>query len=174
MQQVESKTNLIADYYSQHYDELRAFVTSRLQRQYASEPDDIVQDVFVRLLQLDKMITTVTLPSLVYTVARNLIFDHWRHHQYVKEYEHFLNRPDSGKAIYDAESVYSAQEVNEILERGIARLCEKQQKMYRMNLYEGLPVSEIAIRLDAKYKNVENRLGAARKEVRSYVRRMLA
>ena len=168
----ESKTDLIADYYSQHYDELRAFVAARLQ--YANETEDIVQDVFVRLLQMDKMITPITLPCLVYTVARNLIFDYWRHHQCVQEYEHYLARPSLGRAIYDAESVYSARELNEILEHGIARLSEKQSLVYRLNLHEGLQVSEIALRLDVKYKNVENRLGAARKQVRSYVQKMLA
>lgn len=173
MQQKESKSDLIADYYSQHYDELKAFVGSRLQ--YADETEDIVQNVFMRLLKIDKMITPITLPCLVYTVARNLITDYWRHRQYVEAHEHYLCRGDLGnKDLYDAESVYSAQELNEVLERGIARLCDKQRNIYRLNVCEGLQVSEIAIRLDINYKNVENRLGAARKQVRNYVRRMLA
>ena len=168
----ETKADLIADYYSRHYDELKAYVASRLQ--YAKETEDIVQDVFVRLLQLDKMITPVTLPCLVYTVARNLILDRLRHYRCVCDYEHYLAHASLSHVVYDAESVYSAWEINEVLERGIARLGEKQSMVYRLNLYDGLPVSEIALRLDVKYKNVESRLGAARKQVRSYVRRMLA
>lgn len=168
----ETKADLIADYYSQHYDELKAYVVSRLQ--CAKDAEDIVQDVFVRLLQLDKMITPVTLPCLVYTVARNLTFDRLRHYQCVCDYGHYLSHAGLSHAVYDAESVYSAWEINEVLERGIARLGEKQGQVYRLNLYDGLPVSEIAVRLDIKYKNVENRLGVARKQVRSYVRRMLA
>lgn len=172
MQQTESKTNLIADYYSQHYDEVRAFVASRLQQ--AEETEDIVQNIFLRLLLMDKMITPITLPCLVYTVARNLICDYWRHRQCVEEHEHFLCTSDIKTRVVDAESVYSAQELNEILERGIARLCDAQRKIYRMNICEGMQVSEIALKLDIKYKNVEKRLGAARKEVRKYVKRMLA
>lgn len=168
----ESKNELIAEYYSQHYDELRAYVASRLQ--YADETEDIVQDVFVRLLQIDKMITPITLPCLVYTITRNLIFDYLRHHHCVQEYEHYLAYPSVCGSIYDAESVYSANEVTEILERGIARLNNKLSRIYRLNLYEGLQVSEIALQLDMKYKSVENRLGAARKQVRGYVGRMLA
>ena len=168
----ESNTDLIADYYSQHYEELKAFVAARLQ--HADETEDVVQDVFVRLLQIDKMLTPVTFPCLVYTIARNLIFDCWRHHQCVQKYEHYLAHPSSGKAIYDAESVYSARELNDILERGIALLSKKRSLVYRLNWHEDLQVGEIAIRLDMNYKNVENRLGAARKQVRSYVRKMLA
>ena len=173
MQQIESKSNLIADYYTQHYDEVKAFVALRLQ--FAPETEDIVQDIFVRLLLIDKMITPITLPCLVYTIARNLICDYWRHHQCVQEFEHYLCKNDLVKStIYDAESVYSANEIKEILEKSIAKLTDKQRMVYRLNVYDAMPVSEIALKLDLKYKNAENRLGIARKQVRTYVKRMLA
>ena len=72
------------------------------------------------------------------------------------------------------ESIYSVLQINELLERGIARLSENQRKIYRMNVCDGMQISEIAIKLDVKYKNVENRLCAARKEVRKYMKCMLA
>ena len=72
------------------------------------------------------------------------------------------------------ESVYSAQEMTEILERGIARLSHSHQVIYRMNVYEGMKVSEISDKLSLKYKSVENRLGAARRNIREYMSRMLA
>ena len=173
MEYKESKSDLIADYYSQHYDELKAFVGARLH--YAKETEDIVQNVFVRLLCIDKMITPITLPCLVYTIAKNLIFDYWRHRQCVEEYEHFICKSEwQGKRVQDTESLYSAQEITEILERGIARLGEKQRAVYCLNIFDGLQVSEISTQLHLNYKNVENRLGAARKQVRSYVKRMLA
>lgn len=168
-----NESNLIADYYSQHYEELKSFVGARLQ--YSHETDDIVQNVFLRLLCMDKMITPITLPCLVYTVAKNLIFDYWRHRRCVEEYEHFICKSDwRGSKVQDGESVFSALEITELLERGIARLGEKQRMVYKLNIYEGLQVSEISTRLHLNYKNVENRLGAARKEIRSYVRHMLA
>lgn len=173
MEYNNSKSSIIAEYYTQHLQELRAFVGVRLQ--FAEETEDIVQDIFVRLLQVDKMITPITLPCLVYTTARNLIIDYWRRHRCVDEYEHFIQKSDwKNNYIPDAESIYSAQEINELLERGIARLKEKQKKIYCMNVYDGLQVSEIATKLDIEYKKVENRLGAARKQMRGYVRSMLA
>ena len=90
MEQKESKSNLIADYYSQHYDELMTYVSSHLQ--HADESEDIVQNIFVRLLQMDKMITPVTLPCLVFTIAKNLIRDYWRHYYYLEEHEHIQGR----------------------------------------------------------------------------------
>lgn len=171
MEKPKTKSGIIAEYYSEHYNELKAFVSKRIL--YASVAEDIVQDVFLRLLSSDKMITPITMPSLVYTVTRNLIYDYWRHRHSVEEYEHFLVHNGTSDDL-DVQSVYSAVEINEILERGIARLSNKQQVVYRMNIHEGLQVSEISERLNLNYKNVENRLGAARKEVRHYMERMLA
>lgn len=173
MQQIKSKTDLIADYYSQHYEEVKTFVSSRLR--YSDVAEDIVQNIFLRLLQMDKMITPVTMPGLVHKVATNLIYDYWRHCQYIYEYEHFITKCDGmGTTRVSGESVYSVQEINQVLERGIARLDDNKRAIYCMNIFEGMQVSEIAIKLDVKYKNVEKRLGAARKEIRSYMRRMLA
>lgn len=170
MKKPQSEFDIIADYYTEHFDELKAFVAKRIL--YADGAEDIVQNVFLRLLSSDKMITPITMPSLVYTVARNLIYDYWRHRRSVEEYEHYLAASPNGSN--DVYSVYSAQEINEILERGISRLTDKQRVVYRMNIYDGLKVSEISDRLNMNYKNVENRLGSARKEIRHFMERMLA
>lgn len=170
MEKPETKYSIIANYYSNHYEEILGFVSARLQ--YADMAEDIVQNVFTKILCTDKMITKVTLPSLIYTVARNLIFDYWRHHRAVEEYEHYLSsvKRDGN----DTESVYSINEITELLEKGIARLSNRQREIYKMNMYRGMQVSEISQTLQINYKSVENRLGAARKEIRKYLTRMLA
>lgn len=169
----ESKYSIVAAYYAKHYDEIKSFVASRTIQ--SIETEDIVQNVFLRLLQIDKMITPVTLPCLTYTVARNLIVDYWRRKKCLEEYEHFICRGDwQTKYIEDAESVYSVHEIEAFLEKSMARLSEKQSRVVRMNILEGMPVREIAQKLDINYKNAENRLGAARKEVRNYMRKVFA
>ena len=77
MKDTNAEFSLIAEYYSQHYEELKAFVAKRLL--YSETAEDIVQNVFLKLMSIDSMVTPVTLPSLVYTTARNLIYDSWRH-----------------------------------------------------------------------------------------------
>lgn len=173
MEYNESKCSIIADYYSEHYDELKGYVAVRTQ--FADETEDIVQNIFLKILRMDKMITPLTLPCLVYTVAQNLVYDYWRHKHTVEEYEHLITQSD-WRSCYatDVESVYSVRELTEIIEQGVAHLTEAQRKVYRMNLNEGKKVSEIASTLQMNYKSVEHRLGDARKQVRNYVRRMLA
>lgn len=159
-------SNLIETYYRDHRDELLAFVSSRLGG--AVEAEDIVQNVFVRLLTTDKMITEITLPALTYTIARNLISDYYRRRNTYEEFEHYIKR--SSDDYSSMESVISAKELTELLERGLARVPENCREIYRMHIYGGMKVGEISQTLGEGYKSVEHRLGAARKALRSFLK----
>ena len=158
-------SNLIETYYRDHRDELLAFVSSRLGG--AVEAEDIVQNVFLRLLTTDKMITEITLPALTYTIARNLISDYYRRRNTYEEFEHYIKR--SSDDYSSMESVISAKELTELLERGLARIPENFREIYRMHIYGGMKVGEISQTLGEGYKSVEPRLGAARKALRGFL-----
>ena len=160
-------SNLIETYYTDHRDELLAFVSSRLGG--SEETEDIVQNVFLRLLTTDKMITVVTLPALVYTMTRNLITDYYRRRHTYEAFEHFIK--GSSEADDSMGSVFSARELTELLERGLARLPENCREVYRLHIYGGMKVGEISQTLGEGYKSVERRLGTARKAVRQYLRK---
>jgi RNA polymerase sigma-70 factor (ECF subfamily) len=156
----------LTNYYVTHRDELLAYVSSRLGN--SVEAEDLVQNVFLRLLTSDKMITDVTLPSLVYTITRNLIADYYRRRTHFEAYEHYLKNTDSIDK--SAESVLSVRDITEQLERGLARVPENFREIYRLHIYGGMKVAEISERLGEGYKSVEHRLGAARKLVRQQLR----
>ena len=157
---------LITNYYITHRDELLAFASSRLGDSRLAE--DIVQDVFLRLLSADKMITEVTLPALVYTITRNLINDYYRRHTNYEQYEHYIKGVCS--EVTTSESVFSAFDIMERLERGMVRLPENCREIYRLHIYGGMKVGEISRELGEGYKSVEHRLGTARKVMREYLR----
>ena len=157
---------LITNYYITHRDELLAFASSRLGDSRLAE--DIVQDVFLRLLSTDKMITEVTLPALVYTITRNLINDYYRRHTNYEQYEHYIKGVCS--EVRTSESVFSAFDIIERLERGMVRLPENCREIYRLHIYGGMKVGEISRELGEGYKSVEHRLGTARKVMREYLR----
>lgn len=162
--------SILAEYYTCHYEELLGFVMSRLHN--ADEAEDVVQDVFLRLLQMNVMITKVSMPCLVYTTARNLILDRWRHCRCVEQHERYIKVRAGLKGLAtDGESVYSAMEMMTVLEQGIAHLTDKCATVYRLNLFDGMKPQQISQILSLNYKTVEKRLGMARKSVRSYVSR---
>ena len=120
----------IAAYYAQHRDEIVGFVALRLGGSNVSE--DIVQDIFVRLLQSDKLISPTTLPALVFTMARNAVADWYRRHRVHEEYEHYLKC--SGNVSESMESVISAHELMERMEYTLARLAPECREVYRLHI----------------------------------------
>lgn len=151
----------IINYYTLHRGEIIDFIAVRISD--ADEAQDMVQDIFLRLLRGHRLITPQTLPCLIYTMARHAVVDYHRRRHAYEAYEHNIKRMDSTQEI---ESVISAQQLMERLERSLARLPETCAKIYRLHIYDGLKVSDIAKELSLPYKQVENRLGQARKYVR--------
>ena len=113
------------------------------------------------------MITEITLPALVYTIARNLLTDYYRRRTNYETFEHFIK--GSSEEDDSMESVISVHELTELLERGLARVPENCREVYRLHIYGGMKVSEISETLGEGYKSVEHRLGSARKAVRQYL-----
>ena len=77
----------IADYYAQHRNEIVGFIAMRIGNEDTAQ--DLVQDVFLRLLRSDKLISPTTLPALVFTMARNAVADWFRRRRIREEYEHY-------------------------------------------------------------------------------------
>lgn len=160
--------DIIEQYYHTHKGEVLAFVSARLH--YNDEAEDLVQEVFLRLLTGDRPICEATLPSLVFTLCRNLITDWYRRHSTRLDFEHELSR--GNPQADSAESLLSMHEFCEQLERGLARVPEECRELYRMHVYGDMPVRDICQHTGQPYKAVEYRLGLARKQVRNHLRRI--
>lgn len=160
-----NNNQLISNYYAAHRDELLSFIAVRITN--AVEAEDLVQDIFLRLLRGHHLITPDTLPALIYTMARHAVSDYYRRRRIYEEYEHYIKCADSTSEI---ESLISARQLMERMERSLARLPKTCCEIYRLHIYDGMKVSDIARELSLPYKQVENRLGQARKAVRQQLR----
>ena len=157
---------IISNYYSMHRDEVVTFIAVRITDTASAE--DAVQDLFVRLLSGRFLITPQTIHALVYTLARHAVADYFRRRRVSEEYEHYIKKSADGgqQAENNVESVFSARQLMERMERSLARLPKQCCDIYRLHIYDGMKVSEIAQELSLPYKQVENRLGQARRTVR--------
>ena len=160
-----NNNQLISNYYAAHRDELLSFIAVRITN--AVEAEDLVQDIFLRLLRGHHLITPDTLPALIYTMARHAVSDYYRRRHVFEEYEHYIKSSDSTSEI---ESLISARQLMERMERSLARLPQACCEIYRLHIYDGMKVRDIARELSLPYKQVENRLGQARKAVRQQLR----
>ena len=105
-------------------------------------------------------------------MARHAVSDYYRRRQVYDAYEHYIKKSDVRSMMSDerTESVISAQQLTERMERSLARLPQACCEIYRLHIYEGMKVGDIAQELSLPYKQVENRLGQARKAVRQQLR----
>ena len=163
---MKKRHQLIANYYAQHRDEIVHFITVRIAD--ADESKDMVQELFLRLLDDRRLITPITLPNLVYTMARHQIADYYRRRRVYEEYEHYIRRSDGTD--FSMESVISARLLMERMEYSLARIPENCREVYRLHVYDGMRVREISQELHQDYKSVEYRLGIARKTIRHQLR----
>ena len=160
---------LLADYYSQHRDEIVGFVAVRVGD--ADVAQDVVQDVFFRLLCSDRLISPTTLPALVFTMVRNAVTDWFRRRRIREEYEHYII--GTGDDSDSMDSVISVRELMERMERTLARLAPECREVYHLHIYGGMQVRQIAEETHQPYRAVEYRLGQVRKEVRRQLRQCM-
>ena len=164
-----NNNQLLSNYYSMHRDELISFIAVRIHD--VCEAEDRVQDIFLRLLRGHHLITPQTLPSLLHTMALHAVSDYYRRRHVYEEAERFIQTSTvSYQTSADAESIFSAQQLMERMERSLARLPKVCCEIYRLHIYDGMKVSAIAKELSLPYKQVENRLGQTRKAVRQQLR----
>ena len=64
---------ILSDYYQKNINEMRAFATKFVKNDCIAE--DIVQDCFVRMLNIKELIIERSLPALVHKTLRNMCFD---------------------------------------------------------------------------------------------------
>lgn len=165
-----SNNRILSDYYQRNLTEMRRFAAAIVKDESVAE--DIVQDCFVKLLNINEIIIERSLPALTYKIMRNMCFDHIRRISYHKEACQGLAYTQS--ALHDMESEIYAHDINEKLEEGISTMSQRYQKIYRMNIYEGKKVSDITETLGISYKATENCLGRARAAMRSFMRMCMA
>ncbi len=164
---MEQKNEIIANTYKEYSQRVYAYIHCRINND--DEATDIMQDVFVRLLDCD-VVCADTVRSLIFTIANNLVIDHIRRHykrQEVYSYIYDMNtrksasRPDDDMAVRDIEA----------LERSfISRLSPATARVYEMSRIQDMTIDEIADELSLSKRTVECHQFKSRKYVREQMR----
>ena len=165
-----NQRQLIADFYIANHAELVNFATARLGNREESE--DLVQEVFIKLMDFDGMINETTVKSFAFTIAVNKIKDVLRRrifrHQMEesKKYEMELQHSN-------VERVAEYHETLTIVNRSIERLSSACAKVYRMSFFDDMPVGDIAEKLNVSKRTVEAQLFTSRKQVRTMMKKVM-
>ena len=163
-QTANNQGQMIANFYTVHHAELVNFATSRLGNREESE--DLVQDVFIKMMSFEGMINKETIKSFAFTIAANKIKDHLRR----RIFRHKMEE----NAKYEMELQYSHVErvveyhdTLRMVNDSMARLSPACAKVYRMSLIEDMTAGDIAQEMNVTKRTVESQLFTSRKQVRA-------
>ena len=165
-------TETVTRFYETHRQELVEKATTLL-RGDSMAAEDMVQTTFLHLLTIPHPICEASLPALTHTILHHQLSDHWRSKQRNDNYEHFVRTNDSDTTD-QLFSLFSATQISQLLEHQVATMPPKTAAVISMSLWEEKSVSDISRELNLNYKTTENNLLRARKQLRSYLGRLLA
>ena len=170
MENHETKFSTIRKYYTDHFYELRDYVKSRIHDSEAS--DDIVQNVFIRLLSIEGKVCVDTLSKLVYTIARNLVTDYLRRFYKRQEVMEYVGGAEESFCA-GTESRIIMDELRCLLWRKLSELPVRRREVYMQSHFRGRSSADIAEKMNLSKRTVENHLLAGRKEIRTYMKQFL-
>lgn len=155
---------MIADFYSNHHAELVNFATSRLGNREESE--DLIQDVFIKMMSFEGMINEATIKSFAFTIAANKVKDHLRRRIFRHKMEE--NTKYEMQLQYShAEHMAEYHDTLRMMNQGISKLSPACAKVYRMSLFDDMPANAIAEELNVAKRTIESQLFTSRKQMRA-------
>jgi len=135
----------------------------------AESAEEIVQEVFLKLwVSREKLSEIQSFPDHLFIITRNHIIDFLRKHLREKKYQQQLVRHFK-EVSFSPEQQLVFKETGEMIEKAVAMLPPQQQVIYRLRRNEGLPLEEIAFKMNLSRLTVRNHLNKALGAIRAYL-----
>ncbi|WP_250432915.1 RNA polymerase sigma factor [Hanstruepera flava] len=156
--------NIFSNIYKRHSKDLHNF----LYYKYGDKlnPQDKVQEAFVKLWENCKKILPKKAKSFLFTVGNNLMLNEVAHHKVVLKFQE--TKPQS-IAHETPQFLMEEKEYMLKLQTAISSLTEAQRVAFLMNRIEGKKHKEIAELLNISTKAVEKRIYGALKQLRQEI-----
>ena len=156
---------------------LQSFIRQRVKR--VEDADDILQDVYTRLAEADRMMKPIDeLASWLFTVARNRITDSYRKKKpdplpyYSDEEEEFF--AEIGQILYDNGSTPETDYLRQIfwdeLEKALTALPNEQREIFELTELQGFAFKEISEEKDIPVNTLISRKRYAILHLREWFR----
>ncbi|MBO5026226.1 MAG: sigma-70 family RNA polymerase sigma factor [Bacteroidaceae bacterium] len=160
---------LIASAFETYRPSLMSYVFYRIKDK--DECEDIVQDVFLNLLEVGDTVCAATVKSFLFTIAQNIIIDRLRRNMKRMEiYSYIYDNSTTSTEI--TEEVVCAHSLEQAEKTMVGNLSEQRRKIYMLNRYEGRSVGEIASLLSLSTRTIEAHLFQGRRIVRTYLKKV--
>lgn len=168
MEDISSKSGvLITCSYKKYRQQLVHYINHCINGK-RDDAEDLVQDVFLRLIDYRLMLREETIKVFIFTIARHLVVDYLRRYYKRQEAMSYLY-DQAGMCVDDVESRIVADDLKCWEWKKIIAMPPQRQKIYNMSRFKGMTVLDIANTLNLSPRTVENHLFLGRKEIRKYM-----
>ncbi|MBP1540967.1 MAG: sigma-70 family RNA polymerase sigma factor [Prevotella sp.] len=160
----------VAKLYEKYAHELHLYFLSYTHDNMTA--DDMVQDVFIKVLRLD-IIEEVSAKHLLFCAARRIMLDDARHKKYVCEArQYFRNNLSEVQncTIYDE---LETRQFIEFEERHLLSMPAKRAQVYRLWRSGEFSFKEIGQQLSISQRTAEAHVYLAVKELKEYFRKVI-
>lgn len=142
--------------FDDYYESIRSFAYYKTGS--VDLADDVVQEVFLKLWNIRSSVRNDTVKTLLYTIASNLIKNHYKHQRVVYNFQVGKSTQDEAEP---ADTNVRMDELNRQLQDAIATIPDSSREVFLMSRIDGLTYAEIAQRLNLSVKTVEKRMSEA-------------
>lgn len=150
--------NDLKEIYEEYFESLRGFLYYKTGDIDLAE--DLVQEVFIKVWEKRDDIKKETLKSLLYTIANNLMINHFNHQKVVAKHQGEASREMKMEQVSPHFSL-EEKEFEKKLNNSIKALPDGCREVFLMNRIDKLKYGEIAERLELSVKAIEKRMSKA-------------
>ncbi len=159
--QTDERQRFVADLATRHGQRLRRFLAARLRN--AADIPDLAQEVFLRILRIDRQDKIRSPEAYLLTVAGHVLHQHALNAQAIPE------PMDMTEALLDTHMAEEADPVTQVhverrleaLDRALARLSLKTRTAFLLQRRDGCTLDEIATRMGISRAMVKKHLAKA-------------
>jgi len=143
----------------------------------ADSAEEIVQEIYLKLwLGREKLKDVQSFKDHLFIMTRNHIIDFLRKAMREKKYQQQLARHFKEVTLTPHEELLF-KESREMIAKAVATLPPQQQTIFRLRRHDGLPLEEIALKMNISRLTVRNHLnkalGAIRSQLQSHSRELI-
>lgn len=164
MKQIDKRQRIIV-IYNKFWKELYVTAFRRLQSEENTE--DILQDLFLSLLEKDVILDSdQSIRAFLHTRLKSRIIDFYRKEAIRTTYKERQTQMGESDVVY-TDTRLLTHELEAVVQQEIDKLPTKMREIFRLSREESLSNDEIATRLDISGKTVRNQLSTALKKIRT-------
>ncbi|HEY8938258.1 MAG TPA: sigma-70 family RNA polymerase sigma factor [Cyclobacteriaceae bacterium] len=166
----QNDSNAFAELYDRHAPKVRSIAYSKTNSIDGAQ--EIVQETFMRLWERRSSLVIDNLPNYLAIAVKYQVINYVKKKVTVEKHNEFYRT----FAKISAEETLQAVELKNLyeeLEKGISRLPEKTQVVFRLNRLEHKSIAEISEKLNLSQKAIKYHITRSLKELKFYLREFI-